>query len=173
MKINGQPIPNIIAVATAIIPRPGGQNLSFKIRSIPVGFVDKIDDELPAPTAPYVTISKDGKKVSKQDLEDKQFRKDLERHIVRLNTLIIHYGLSVDSSLTFDAKKGEKLSDFADSLRLELEKDGLSKGDLIVDQIDHLSNDTMEQIKEARNRFLSVIRGVPESEDGSSPITTA
>lgn len=162
MKRNGKPLSHI-ACSRAVIPREEGENLVFKIRAIPLGFSEQLSEDFPTPRPPVISTGSKGSVRKERDLEDPGYLSALNRCQIRKNALIIHYALGADSSIEFSASESLGRAEFADSVFKELVESGFSGGDIaiLLDQIDHISNSTMDQVRKARSLFLS-----PEAEEG-------
>lgn len=173
MKLNGKKL-DAIATAEAVIPRDGGEELRFLIRSIPMGFVDDVKERLPKPRTKRVNKGKGANRKSFIDYQDPGYIEEVVLRTERINTMIIYHALGADKRISFEAVEGDNLADFADEVHREMSEAGLTDGDLgcLVDQIDILSNATDEQLQEARERFLSGLRGAEESQGSDSPSDT-
>lgn len=170
MKRNGKTL-DYLAKGEAVIPRPGG-DIKFDIQALPRNFVQKLEDMLPTPKAPYITTKKKGKVERSRDYEDSHFIEALKINTDRKSALIFYEALKADKTLQWEIEGPENAEAHADSIIKELDSLNLSDGDFncLTDQIAWLSNNSEGHVQEARNRFLSNMNG--ETEDGDSPSST-
>ena len=172
MKIKGQKL-SFVATSKAFVPRHQGPDLVFEIRALPLGFADKLAEDLPEPKVPTITRGSGGKKTVEQDYQDRDYLDALDLCRKRKNVLIAHYSLGADRSLEFRSKSAGDRGAFADALIAEFAEDGLSDGDfaILLDQIDSISNSTMKQLEKARELFLSHTQGKPLADGVSQNVT--
>ncbi len=154
MKFEGKTF-KALARGEAIIPR-GAEDLRLLIRGVPIGWAEEAEEKMAAPTPPRSFVHRGKERETVIDREDPSYLKALDLHRARMNALYIREALKEDSRVVFDTPEGGDLVVQADGVIAELRAAGFSGGDCqcLIQQIDALSNNTMEQINEARSRFL-------------------
>lgn len=166
MKLNGKSL-NVLATATAIIPRPG-KNIELEIQAIPLDFGDRLDEHLPEPKPRYITTGKGNKTKQVADTESDEYRQSLHRNRMRRSALTVRESLKANGDLVFDSDNIDDWAERADGILKEFASAGFSDGDtgILIDQIDVLSNSTSQQLDAAKSLFLSRMTGKGDGQDG-------
>jgi hypothetical protein len=156
---------------TVNLPRFGGDDLSFQLQPLPLGFHRRLRERGIAPPTPPLRIARDsqgrpmrddaGRAVTQSDPADPRFVSEMEAHHQRVAVLAVVESLAADPNVRFDAQPpaegagGEAWAAYADALHQELDAFGLTAGDLIllVDAIGRLSNLVGEHLRQARANF--------------------
>jgi hypothetical protein len=169
MKIKGQKK----GLATRVVKLQRGEDdrgklvvLSIRLTALPIGFMDKVRDEIPPPEPKVVGMLRvkgrlvrddNGEPIMQHDDKSPEFL-ELDRTADRRQTtLMLVKGMEGDRDVELETKRAEckHSKEFADKVRLELADFGFSIGDFarLTTELLDLSNITTQKIQAARRSF--------------------
>jgi len=167
MKIEGLTPEEIGDEGEVTLPRRKGDDITLRLRGVPMGFDEKLDFG-PPPQAPMRGFARDAKgkllrdpdttkPVPVRDEADAAYVKAL-RLRNRLSTMaLVHFALGADDRVGWDAKREDCSTDaeFYGKLHAEFLAMGFAVGDygLIVDEVLRLSNIGQDQIDKTKEAF--------------------
>ncbi|WP_437206457.1 hypothetical protein [Planctomicrobium sp. SH664] len=167
MKLNGAPLTNTL-VRTYALPRVGGDPLMLQLQPLSLGFHQRLRERGIVLPVPPLKIARDaggkpqrdaqGNAVTLQDVNQPDFRRDLDRYHQRVAVLAVAESLRGDPCLTFDSPvpvSAEGWPIYADNLFTEMEQAGFTAGDLILlcREVCRLSNLLEEHLAHAQQNF--------------------
>ena len=172
MRLPHQSSPTTVT-QTVILPRPRGDDWTFTIQPLSLGFHRRLRDRGITPPAPPTRVARDssgrplrdesGLAVTTTDATDQQYLDQLERYHQRVAVLAVAESFQADTHVEFETSKpddhaaADVWTTYADALYAELEAAGFSAGDLILlcNAICRLSNLISDHIDQARSNFSS------------------
>lgn len=171
MQLFGQELANDY-VHPFELKRPDGSTLIFRLSPLPLGFQRKLRKRGLVQPTPPVKILRDstgkplrdanGLALTHTDSADGKFQEELEQYHQRVAVLAVVEALRNESQVTFDAlaPSADDVSEsvwiqYADAVFEELERSGMTIGDLIsfCNEVCRMSNMLDRNLQEAQANF--------------------
>jgi len=154
MKIHGETL-NRSNEEVVVLPRSGGNDIVFKLKSIQK--LEEFDTQFPAPTPP--SIMRKGQTVATPDLEDKKYQKAVfEQGRLKSKWMLLK---SLDATEGIEWEK-VKVSEPAtwDLLEEELKDSGLNEVEImrLYQAMMKVNSLDEEYLEEARERFFASVQ---------------
>lgn len=163
---------------TVTLPRPGGNDWTFTLQPLPLGFHRRLRSRGVSPPAPPVRLVRDssgrplrdeaGQAVTTIDTTDRQYLAELELYHQRVAVLAVAEALRADPQVSFDVPpptgdSSDAWTQYADALHTELEAAGFTAGDLILlcQAVCRMSNLLTDHLRTACGNFSSAAPAAP------------